>query len=84
MRTLERSPYYHPAIRLLGEEAASAGDRERACLYLWIYDRLFKGRSADHARLGALCGDRPPSLPAGVTMPFYGTFPLAPSDAALR
>jgi O-antigen ligase len=85
VRTLERSPYYHPAIRLLGEEAETAGDPERACLYLWIYDRLFRGRSAMPPRVHALCGDGPPAaLPPGVTMPYYGELPLAPSDAALR
>ena len=84
VRTLDRSPYYHPAIRLLGEEAASAGDRRRACRYLWIYDQLFRERSVVHGRLDALCGGEPPDLPVGASVPFYGTFPLAESDAAAR
>jgi O-antigen ligase len=85
VRTLVRSPYYHPAIRLLGEEAAAAGDRERACLYLWVYDRLLRERSRDHRLVGALCGEeRPARLPARTRIPYYGTFPLAPGDSALR
>jgi hypothetical protein len=85
VEVLERSPYYHPAIRLLGEEAAAHGDRREACLYLWIYDRLFRERSAVHARVETLCGDAaPPGLPAGFSMPYYGRLPLSQSDAALR
>ena len=85
VRTLRRSPYYHPAIRLLGEEAVAHGDLEEACLYFWIYDELFRKRSAVHQRLGALCGEaKPASLPAGITMPYYGELPVARSDAALR
>jgi hypothetical protein len=85
VQVLRRSPYYHPAIRLLGEEAAAHGDRGEACLYLWVYDRLFRERSAVHARLGPLCGGAPPtSLPAGFSMPYYRELPLAERDAALR
>jgi len=74
--TLQRSPYYHPAIRLLGEVAVANGDREEGCHYLWIYDQLFRGRSALHGLVDGLCGSgRPPSLPADVTMPYYGTLP---------
>ena len=85
VQTLRRSPYYHPAIRLLGEEAAAIGDLPGACLYLWIYDELFREHSAVHAQLGALCGNAPPKgLPAGITMPYYRTLPMAGSDAAIQ
>jgi hypothetical protein len=85
LRVLKSSPYYHPAIRLLGEEALASGDREGGCLYFWVYDQLFRERSAVHGRVAALCGDAPPAgLPAGITMPYYGTLPLARSDAGPR
>lgn len=76
LQVLERSPHYHPAIRLLGEEAAARGDVGEACLALWIYDQLHRGRSPVHGRLGRLCGDRAP-IPPGVTpMPYYRVFPV--------
>jgi hypothetical protein len=85
VQTLRRSPYYHPAIRLLGEEAAASGDLPGACHYLWIYDELFRERSSFHPRLGALCGNTPPTgFPASVPMPYYGSLPLTRSDAAVR
>jgi O-antigen ligase len=85
VQVLQRSPYYHPAIRLLGEEAAAHGDPQEACRYLWVYDQLFRERSAVHARLGRLCGDEPPAgLPAGFSVPYYRELPLTARDAALR
>ncbi len=75
--TLQRSPYYHPAIRLLGETAAAAGHREEACLYLWIYDELFRGRSPVHPAVLNFCGGvRPAGLPRGFTMPHYRKLPV--------
>jgi hypothetical protein len=74
--TLRRSPYYHPAIRLLGEVAVANGNREEGCHYLWIYDELFRERSAVHDQVGRLCGSgRPASLSAAVPMPYYRTLP---------
>jgi hypothetical protein len=85
VQVVRRSPYYHPAMRLLGEEAAAHGDRREACHYLWLYDKLFRERSAVHVQLGSLCGEMPPpSLPTGLPMPYYGTLPLARRDAGLR
>jgi hypothetical protein len=85
VRVLRRSPYYHPAIRLLGEEAAAHGNLQEACLYLWVYDQLFRERSAVHPRLGPFCGDAPPtSLPTGLSMPYYRELPFAERDAVLR
>lgn len=52
---LVRSPHYFPAIKLLGEQALYRGDRERGCLYLWIYDEMFRRESSVHARLGRYC-----------------------------
>jgi len=84
LRVLRSSPYYHPAIRLLGEEAVARGDREEGCLYFWVHDQLFRERSAVHEQVGPLCGGAAPArLPAGITMPYYGTLPVAGSDAAL-
>jgi hypothetical protein len=85
VQVLQRAPYYHPAIRLLGEEAAANGDRDEGCLYLWIYDELFRERSSVHARVGALCGRVPPAnLPAGIRMPYYDKFPFVQSARAVR
>jgi O-antigen ligase len=85
LQVLQHSPYYHPAIRVLGEESATNGDLDAACLYLWVYDELFRERSAIHARVGALCAGAPPAaLPPGMMMPYYGKLPIAKSDAALR
>jgi len=82
---LRRSPYYYPAIRMLGEVAAADGDRRGACLYLWTYDELFRGLSPIHSRLHALCDKTPPAgVPTGVTMPYYGRMPLASSDAVVQ
>lgn len=82
---LRRSPYYHPAILMLGDVADLDGDREGACLYLWIYDELFRGRSVAHERVQAVCAGRPPrERPQAARMPFYGTLPLAAKDATLR
>lgn len=78
---LRRSPYYHPAILLLGQIADTQGDHEGACLYLWVYDELFRGRSAAHERAREACGGRIPVPPAlAARMPFYGVLPLAPAD----
>jgi hypothetical protein len=82
LETLRHSPYYHPAIRLLGDVAIADGNREEGCFYLWIYDELFRGSSAVHQRVGDLCGSgRPPGLPAEVPMPFYGTLPAPRREA---
>lgn len=83
LETLQRSPYYHPAVLLLGQEAASAGDLETACHYLWIYDELFRARSAVHGYLGTVCGPDVPPPPPGITMPFYEELPLAPRDVSI-
>jgi hypothetical protein len=76
-RILERSPYYYPAIKLLGQEALSHGQRQEGCLYLWMYDGLFVGSSSVHATVAAEC---PPDLVdtfrARVRMPRYEEFPL--------
>jgi hypothetical protein len=75
---LERSPYYHPAVKLLADEALAGGDERTGCFHLWIYDRLFGGRSSQHERLWSRCD---PALLGtfldGVAVPGYGRFPLA-------
>ena len=72
VRVLQEAPYYHPAVRLLGEIAIRDGDRQGACLYLWVYDQLFRGRSAAHYLLRRWCGDTPPvevpEAPHGATL----------------
>jgi hypothetical protein len=85
VRILRRSPYYHPAIRTLGEIAAADGDNPGACLYLWTYDQLFRGRSPVHSRLPTLCGNAPPAGgPPGVNVPYYRRMPLTDKDAAVQ
>ena len=80
VHVLQDSPYYYPAIRMLGEIAAADGDRRGSCLYLWTYDQLFRGGSSVHSRLGTLCEGTPPAgLPAAL-MPYYGKMPLAERD----
>jgi hypothetical protein len=75
---LDRSPYYYPAIELLAEESLAQGDARAGCFHLWIYDRLFDGRSSQHERLAARCD---PSLletfARNVRVPGYERFPLA-------
>ena len=78
-RVLERSPYYFPAVKLLGEQALALGERERACRYLWIYDEMFRRRSGVHHLLGRHCEAAwLDSFRATIPMPRYGAFPFAP------
>jgi O-antigen ligase len=80
LQVLDRSPYYFPAIRLLGEEAEMRGDRPEACLALWTYDQLLRGRSPVHDRVGALCPTGPPDFSTQLEMPFYERFPIEPGS----
>lgn len=79
---LERSPYYHPAIKLLAEESLANGDARAGCLQLWVYDALFAGRSSVHDRLADTCD---PALIEAfrrhLTVPGYERFPLAVPEA---
>jgi len=78
VRVLERSPYYFPAIKLLGEQALARGERQSGCRYLWIYDEMFRRASGVHHLLGRYC--EPAwfeSFRATIPMPHYGAFPLA-------
>jgi hypothetical protein len=78
-RVLERSPYYFPAIKLLGEQALVRGERESGCRYLWIYDELFRRQSSVHHVLGHHCEAAWfESFRATIPMPRYGAFPFAP------
>jgi O-antigen ligase/polysaccharide polymerase Wzy-like membrane protein len=63
LAVLDRSPHYHPALKLLGEESLALGDREAGCRYLRIYDDLFGGNSSLHGRLEAECDDEGPLRP---------------------
>jgi len=58
-RLLHRSPYFYPAVKLLGQEALADGRMEEGCLYLWMYDGLFAEASSVHAAVVAHC---PPAL----------------------
>jgi hypothetical protein len=81
---LERSPYYYPAIKLLAENAFARRDTEEGCLYLWIYDGLFRSSSSLHGVLVRRCSTEVlKGFPGKVAMPRYGTFPLVsrPSPA---
>jgi O-antigen ligase len=53
---LERSPWYFPAIKLLGEDLLAAGETEAGCRHLRRYDAMFGGRSTAHERVRAFCG----------------------------
>jgi O-antigen ligase len=78
-KVLERSPYYYPAIKLLAEDAFARRETEEGCLYVWIYDGLFRNASSLHGFLVRRC---PAEVREGfrdkVAMPRYGTFPLVP------
>ena len=77
LRVLEKAPYDLPAIKLLGEEALVRGDRETACLCLWIYDGLLRQQSSVHDRLSRTCSARLlESFAARVSMPHYRRFPI--------
>ncbi|HXY39941.1 MAG TPA: O-antigen ligase family protein, partial [Vicinamibacteria bacterium] len=52
---LERSPYYHPAIRLSIEEAAARGEGDEACREYRAYQRLFRGRGEVVPMVKARC-----------------------------
>jgi O-antigen ligase len=52
---LRRSPHYFPAIKLLGEDLLSAGDRAAGCRHLLRYDAMFGGRSSAHDRVRESC-----------------------------
>jgi hypothetical protein len=75
-RVLRHSPYYYPAVKLLGQHALARGRQEEGCLALWLYDALFAGASSVHGPLFAQC-------PAGmlerfrarVAVPRYEAFP---------
>jgi hypothetical protein len=80
VRVLQRSPYYFPAIKLLGEQALARGERENGCRSLWIYDEMFRRRSSVHHLLGRYC--EPgwfESFRATIPMPRYRAFPFAPA-----
>jgi hypothetical protein len=53
---LDRSPWYFPAIKLLGEDLLAAGETAAGCRHLRRYDALFGGRSTAHERVRAFCG----------------------------
>jgi O-Antigen ligase len=80
---LQRSPYYFPAIKLLGEQSLARGERESGCRYLWIYDEMFRRRSSVHHLLGRYCEPAwIESCRATISMPRYGAFPFAPRRTA--
>ena len=60
---LRRSPYYFPAIKLLGEDLLSGGERAAGCRHLRRYDEMFGGRSSAHERVRESCSPETPSLP---------------------
>jgi O-antigen ligase len=74
---LERSPYYHPAIKLLAEDSLAQGDPRAGCFHLWVYDRLFGDRSSAHERLVEACpAELLESFRSAVEVPGYRRFPL--------
>jgi len=82
-RLLDRSPYYFPAIKLLGEQALVRGESATACRYLWIYDEMFRRRSSVHHLLGRHCEAAwLESFRDTIPMPRYRAFPFAPRPTA--
>jgi hypothetical protein len=82
LAVLDRSPHYGPPLKLLGEITLTSGDERTACFYLWLYDELYRGRSAAHAHLVASC--RPEWLASFAKeqpMPYRGAFPRRGADA---
>ena len=78
LRVLDRAPHYPPAMKLLAQQTAVAGDHEAACLALWTYDQLFRGQSSLHGDLLATCSDADRARAAArVPTPHYGRYPLA-------
>jgi type II secretory pathway component PulM len=85
VRVLRQAPYDGPATKLLGEVALAQGDHEAGCLYLWLYDGRFGGRSSAHAMLVARCHPaRFGALARREPFPYGRAFPLAARDAATR
>jgi len=56
---LRRSPWYLPAIKLLGEDLLSAGQAAEGCRSLRRYDAMFGGRSSVHQRIREFCPPEP-------------------------
>jgi O-antigen ligase len=56
---LARSPWYFPAIKLLGEDLLAAGERAAGCWNLRRYDAMFGGRSSVHQRIREFCQPEP-------------------------
>jgi O-Antigen ligase len=60
---LRRSPYYYPAIKLLGEDLLAAGEQTAGCRHLRQYDEMFGGRSSVRERLRESCSPGETSRP---------------------
>ncbi len=81
-RVLRRAPHYPPAMKLLAQQAAVAGDHEAACIYMTAYDALFRGQSTLHADLMAVCDEGARRAAAQrIATPDYEGFPFAGADA---
>ena len=80
MDVLVRWPYYHPPMKLLGEEALMAGDVPSGCLYLWTYDELFRGLSSVRDELSACPAPLLEAYAASIPIPRYRSFPFPPGD----
>jgi hypothetical protein len=79
---LRRAPHYPPAIKLLAQQALVSGDREAACVYMAVFEALFRGGSSLHADFASSCdeGERQTAWQR-VPSPHYERFPLAGQDA---
>jgi O-antigen ligase len=75
---LDRSPYYYPAIKLLGDESLARGDARAGCFHLWVYDALFAERSSIHATVSSACDPRwIEAFRRHTIVPGYERFPFA-------
>jgi hypothetical protein len=81
LAVLERSPWYGPALKLLGEVALASGDAPAGCFYLWLYDELFHGASSAHGRLPECPAAWLSSFPRQQPVPYHSPFPRRGRDA---
>jgi hypothetical protein len=59
LAVLSRSPWYFPAIKLLGEDLLAAGEPVAGCRHLRRYDAMFGGGSSVRQRVREFCPPEP-------------------------
>lgn len=56
-KTLEKTPYNYIALQVWSVMAGRSGHLHEACLHLWIYDKLFQGKTAVHEQTIQNCSE---------------------------